>query len=441
MHRFKYQSGEWPPALSMFALGLCGLTFLIAFMEPSVGGLPIGDRQLAQFVPDAVESTLGSASRLSIMLTVSVGAALAALRVFQAKMVAERRHIVNAVSLMAGAVAIGAAWGIVGESETRYALAHGQFVVPYVVALGMPIPTRWQWTRLVSVMRIGFTLPAAYTAVVVAINSGEQLEWYNRIIPNGVSFCGLGCLFWLAYGNQTKRRWSYGLAVACGWAVVISSARGWILALIIGLVAYVVMGRRSSGVRPWRWIGGGALLTVLASPLLARTGPVSSLIERTRRDLTSGAGLRGRQVRTLITEWIDSPLLGSGLGYRNPELARGWRTVDIPRPYLVELSYLNLLAKLGIFGFGLLVAGMAVALVYLHRAAVSSVDDPAILVLYPATLYLLLTSLVNPTFESVYVHLFIAVALLGARAAEEPAWIAEVNRESPGSRMPIAPWL
>lgn len=69
---------------------------------------------------------------------------------------------------------------------------------------------------------------------------------------------------------------------------------------------------------------------------------------------------------------------------------------------------------MGLVGFSLLAIGMTILLRQIYLASKLATKDPAITALFSGALYLLLTSLVNPTFESVYFHFFIAVALLGS---------------------------
>jgi len=408
---------RWSSVATSAALVICGCAFVLAFVEPPTRGLPIAERQLAQFVPESVRSMLGLVSLVSFVATIGIGGVLAAARVTTWR---QRRPIVVAVGFMAAAVAIGVTRGLLGESLTRFAFAHGQFIVPYVVALGMPIPSDRQWERLVAAMLAGFTLPAIFSLLILVANSGTELPWYTRIIPNGVSFSGVACLLWVAHGARTGRKYAYGFAAVCAVAVVASGARVWIAALLVGLLMYAFASRRSRASLPWRWIVVGALGLVILSPVLVQTNTVSGLVERTQRDLNSGSSLRSRQARNLVTEFTDSPILGSGLGYQNPLLARQGRPIEVARPYLVELSYLNLLAKLGLVGFSLLAVGMGLGLRYLQQGASTSTDPQTMAAMYAAVVYLLLTSLLNPTFESVYVHLFIAVALLGALRTNAP---------------------
>jgi len=366
---------------------------------------------MAQYFPDSVKYALRLVSLVTFLATLGIGGVFAVAR---ARTWTQRRPVVIAVALMAAAVAMGIARGLIGESPTGHAFAHGQFIVPYVVVFGMPIPTARQWERLLAAMLAGFTVPAVYSLFILAANSGTQLPWYTRILPNGVSFCGVACLLWLAYGARTGHKYAYGFAAACGLAIFVSGTRGWILALLFALLLYLFAFRPSNIALRRRWIGAGVLGLLLLSPLIVRLNRVSALVDRTRRDLTNGSDLRARQARNLLTEFTDAPIFGSGLGYKNPLLARPGIPLEVPRPYLVELSYLNLLAKLGLVGFSLLAVGMALILRYLHQAARTAIDSQTMAAMYASTVYLLLTSLLNPTFESVYLHLFIAIALLGA---------------------------
>lgn len=407
---------------------LCVAAFLTSFLVPLNRGMPIGDRQLGQYVPDAVVSLLAIGARAVFALVVLLGVLLI---VRNPERPDGSRRIVIAVGMVGAAVALGAFRGLIGDSEPRYALAHGQFVVAYAVALGMRPLLASEWRRVVGALRVVLTLPAALSFVVLLLNGANQPAWYTNILPTGTSFGGVACLLWWAHARSTRLRRYYALAGLGAFGVLVSSLRAWAVALVLGCVLFAVIAPRSSAEKAkmsWRGMLSGGALVVVAVAVSLRLVLSSSLrmkyIDRTVQEF-SGDSLRARQLRNLLAEWSQSPLFGSGLGYRNPDLARLGPPLDVPRPYIVELSYFNFLAKLGIVGFGLLVGGMALMLWHLRSDAKRRAPDPVPAAMFASTVYLLLASIANPVFESLYVHLFFALALVGTLTVDEslgPHW-------------------
>lgn len=406
---------RWVLLLPCVALGL-------AFMVPATRGLPVGDSQLRDMLPAELTTMLDASATLALLATIA--AALFMLIVDPLRPF--RSHpVLLGVSLIVAGVAIGLFRGFVGPSEVRHAVAHGQFATAYIIAIGLPIIHRSDWSRVLAVLRIALTIPGVMSLIIIVLNSTGEIVWYTRVLPAGTSFGGAACLLWLAHAQATKQKRFYALSALSAAGVAISGLRGWVGALVVGLVVYAVMRVRSQGrkvrIRPAGLAAAAAALFVTFA-LAWQLGWADLYVRRTARGVTGGSSLRGRQMRNLLREWAEGPFFGSGLGYRNPDLARVGVPLEVPRPYLVELSYLNLLAKMGLVGFGLLVAGLVIVLRELYRCTRRCGGDRESTALFASTLYLLLTSVFNPTFESVYLHLFIALALYRTLIVGGRAW-------------------
>lgn len=413
-------------AVEAQSLRLGAIALAVSFIAPSSRGLPIGDRQLAQFIPSALRDGLTVATT-GLLLALLV--ACAAIVILNPQRVLRSPPFFAAIALLATAVAFGAARGILGDSTTKHALSHGQFVLAYVIALGLPLAPRVEWERLFMAMRIGYTIPAGYSLLTLALNGGQQQVWYTRILPDGTSFGAIACFLWIAHARET-RDWRFYLLAATGaTGVLVSGTRAWVAAFLVSLLVYGLMTVDwRSQVRPRfaAQILAGAAAVFFASTQMNST---RFMVDRTLRDVTLLSDRRVEQAKTLWAEWLDSPFIGSGLGHRNPALARPGLEFIAPRPYLVEMSYLNLLAKLGLIGFSLLAAGIGIILWQLCATATrSSHSLPSALV--ASVSYLLLTSVANPTFESLHVHVFVALAIVIVQV------LAARDSDTAGATMP-----
>jgi rhamnosyltransferase len=158
-------------------------------------------------------------------------------------------------------------------------------------------------------------------------------------------------------------------------------------------------------------------------------------------DFSAAAGhseyLRREQFHALISGWLSSPLLGSGLGsYTNASI----RSADMPWSY--ELHYLSLLYQTGVVGF----VSYCVGIGWLYRTGLKIIarndDFSGLLIPYLTGLTcFLVASATNPylpSFEGIWV-IFLTVAavnfsLLETKAATVPS--AHESGHAPESTVP-----
>lgn len=138
----------------------------------------------------------------------------------------------------------------------------------------------------------------------------------------------------------------------CITSLVVSNTRALLIGCIIGLFVYLIGTKITK-----RYILFIYSLFFLSLPVfMFFMDKISTIFERVlsafdfNNDLSNS--IRSEQARYLIDEFLNYPILGKGFG---ATLDSGYtRSAEIP--YSFELSYLELLYKLGLFGFAIFLA-------------------------------------------------------------------------------------
>lgn len=127
---------------------------------------------------------------------------------------------------------------------------------------------------------------------------------------------------------------------------------------------------------------------------------------------TTGLDYRSRQANMLLVMFKENWLAGAGLGSYDPtfEGYEEW----LPRPYLVELEFNNLLAKLGVVGFSLWIGAFISLIIGCIRSARRSIILRHRMFIYSLTaglISLMVQSAVQTGYSSISFHLFVVFML------------------------------
>ncbi len=153
-----------------------------------------------------------------------------------------------------------------------------------------------------------------------------------------------------------------------------------------------------------------AFLTVIPTAYLV----VAAFTYLSNQDLWSGGiEYRLRQINNLYLRFTDSPWIGWGFGSFDT-FYEGFRDWHI-RPYLIELEYLNLLTKLGVFGTSIFLGCFVLLfyLVFLSAKKIQKFEDKLVLLgMGAGLLSLMIASATNVLYSSLTFHAFCMLTLL-----------------------------
>jgi O-antigen ligase len=167
-------------------------------------------------------------------------------------------------------------------------------------------------------------------------------------------------------------------------------------------VMYALLNRAHRFVIPGTIVVGVAFILVVG----VWNNPDATQGKWSGENFDTTVSIRLEQMESFMSLFRTHPLLGIGLGGYDPDYARF--SEDTSRPYLQELEYHNLLAKLGVTGMLCLMSAF-VCLFYecwrRIKANPSMRTRGLIAGLAAGLLGMLVASATNPLYSSIYFHL------------------------------------
>lgn len=133
----------------------------------------------------------------------------------------------------------------------------------------------------------------------------------------------------------------------------------------------------------------------------------------------SGLDYRAKQAKVLMSTFRENWLMGTGSG--SFDTTSEWTSTQAPsgeltsRPYLSELELLNMLTRLGVIAFGLLLAAFVILFrecTRMARHASSRSQRRLVLGLAAGMVALLAVALTSSAYSSLFFHLYIVIILL-----------------------------
>lgn len=141
-----------------------------------------------------------------------------------------------------------------------------------------------------------------------------------------------------------------------------------------------------------------------------------------------GMSYRLRQANRLLENFQDNWASGAGLGSYDStsESYEEW----LPRPYLAELEYNNLLAKLGIVGFSLWISAFMMLIIGSIKSARKSVilnHRMFVYSLIAGLISLMVQSIIQTGYSSLSFHLYVVFMLLSISLVNKSNFMLKVN--------------
>jgi hypothetical protein len=228
-------------------------------------------------------------------------------------------------------------------------------------------------------------------------------------------------MFIFSVRSVERRRYLLLFAVAA-IALFLTQVRSYFIGSLAGIA--VILGWCTTQTRVVRF--SFAVVSVLLIGIIIALVVVHTDVQRVfgfwDRGLGSGLDYRGKQAKVLMSTFTENWLMGTGSGsfdttYDDPTYQ--WTTTHLgeltSRPYLSELELLNMLVKLGVIAFGLLLAAFAILFrecTRMAKHASSRSQRGFVLGLAAGMVALLTVALTSTAYSSLYFHLYVVIILL-----------------------------
>lgn len=279
-------------------------------------------------------------------------------------------------------VPLGQSAGLPGDRDygfvlTLYSLASLTFLIPFLlISLVVPNSYSWKPSRLVA-------WPALLVLLLLLFVSGRRALFVSIVLAVGIGFV----LFLLGKAEQRTRRRLYVATLA----VLLSSA---------------------------------VLAVVSKFSFEAMIGSIAT-------DLFAPGSVRARSGDSLIASFLNSPVIGHGLGATVSGSVR-----DKSRPWNFELQYHLLLNDLGILGFAILTAAtLAVVVIGVRLYRANRVRFVLLIPMTVGTVSVLIANASNPYLHTPgqYWMFYLLVASISAAAVEKhsPGSLANPDQKDP----------
>jgi hypothetical protein len=322
---------------------------------------------------------------------------------------------------------LGALVGFARGNVPVYVLGDSRNAIVYLALLAVPVlpPDRvLLFVRRAFYGACAIVLLKLALSVATGLALGLGVSW--RYLFKASYFLPPMALLSLALFQRATtragRRW-YLRAFALGaLGVLTAQMRGFFLGLGAGLM---VLATWTGNLRRVVRMGGALLLmlvTALALALLVQGDLTKTFGYWSFEDFQAGLDYRSRQFDFLFEGFRSHWLLGTGLGWFDPRY-EGFADF-LTRPYLQELEYMNLLTKLGLVGFSLLLLSF-VCLFYeclLTRRMAATPQHRAMVEGFSAGLVSMLTaSISNTGYSMMLFHVYVVLLLLVLGAVRRAA--------------------
>lgn len=332
------------------------------------------------------------------------------------------RHVGLFLALFAASTVFGVAIGLLKGLKPSYVLDDGRNLMIYFTIFALTdinSERRLRSIRRLFLVACGVLAAKLLLGMASGLLLGEGLGWRLLLRLSfffaPMLFIGL-CLY--SYSKNFRRRARYlGILLLGAIGVFAAQMRGVFMGTAAGfifLLTFFLRGRRLI-----RVVFASVILLCLGLGLgVAMQGDVTKAFGRWEEaDRKVGVEYRLGQTDHLLSVFKENWIAGAGLGYYDPEYEghADW----LPRPYLLELEYLNLLAKLGLVGFGMLAAAfmcLLTACIGMGRRTGNPEHRALIAGLSAGLVALMVASITNTGYSSAYFHAYVALILLSLSA-------------------------
>ena len=282
----------------------------------------------------------------------------------------------------------------------------------------------------------GIVLVKLFFSLAASLVFGSGLSWRSLFRQSSffapMLFVSIG--FMVYDQRRTKRLQSTILALLAAFGIFAAQARGFFLGVLFGMLFFIIISlnqKKFYRAMPRLFILMFLILSIgLCAGIILQDDITKSFgYWEGTETFVGGFDFRIRQTNMLLAFFDKNWLVGAGLGAFDPT----WEGYEewLPRPYLVELEYLNLLAKLGLIGISLWIA----AFVFLFsgcirtaRRALNMQHKGFIFGLTAGLFALMVESILQTGYSSVLFNLYIVLMLLVLAAVGASQPIAQSYR-------------
>lgn len=220
---------------------------------------------------------------------------------------------------------------------------------------------------------------------------------------------------YLIFATDNSSRLQYFLLFCAALVgLVLADTRGFYLGLGAGILFMIACAR--VGIARWRVIAGLSISFLVAGGVgVVARGDVLTAFGYWwgTEQFSVGLDFRVDQFRMLMNMFAKNPVFGVGLGAYDPT----WEGFELwlPRPYIVELEFVNLLAKLGVIGFfvfSIVIFALFYSCYRVARKARTAEHKALATGVGSGLLALTVASFTNSIYSSVYYHLYLIMTLV-----------------------------
>ena len=270
-----------------------------------------------------------------------------------------------------------------------------------------------------------FILTLKLLSIFLFIMSYGAVPWRNlfkqTVFFMPMLFIGLGGATLI---QQKKERFKYILiSLLGGFGIIAASSRAMFVGTLVGVIFITIMLLNNRRIYRLFILGIVVFIMMLVVGMSLQDDPAKAFGRWSEElpGIADDLSYRWRQADMLITRFTDNWLVGTGLGYFDETsefvLAYG------PRPYLLELEFLNLLSKLGIIGISFWITAFLFLFIACIRAVHRAVKREHRVFLLGLTAGLgsfMVGSMFQVLYSSMYFHLYIVLILLVLSALRDP---------------------
>jgi len=340
------------------------------------------------------------------------------------------RQIATFVLLFLMTSAYGVVVGVVQGNDFSFVVGDAAYSAVYVVLFALVSCGHIYAVNALRriVILVGAIVATKY-AIVICLNalSGVGLDWRYSV---KFSFAYLPlAMLGMAYlmNGRAGAEWRLGAIVFLMALIglVLSNTRGYYIGFVGGLF-FLTVALRPAGValRVLGVVSIAACAAFFVGAMARDDAAVAFGAWSGTSTFDEGLQYRKDQLAMLMRMFDRNPLFGSGLGAFDPayEGYEPW----LPRPYIVELEYVNLVVKLGPIVGMILFLNFVLLTWHLGRLIrVARATDSAT-VIAGATggmVALVLAGGTNSIYSSVYFHIYVVLLLAAASSVKQPVFV------------------
>ncbi len=310
-------------------------------------------------------------------------------------------------------IILGFVSGLFGDNLLRFVLLETAnflvyFTIPFFISL--------TWKKDVWKV-ILYSLLIYMIIILLKMYSAFIIDFYLNITYLKINVKGnfiLMPFFFLSFSilqvERSKKNVMFFIVVFI--SIILAGMRGFYVAIAVSSIYYIRNAKFQMSIKKiiimicFMFLFMIFFMMITELPILKLAGFYGNTVEQ-------GVNFRLTQFNLLIDEFCKNPLFGRGFGLVLYDF-EGFN-IDLPKPYLQELEWVNFLAKTGIIGIIFIIIAMISLIKWANKVAEKAplIKQKAIIHgLTTGLISMILASFTNTLFSSFYFHIYV-FALVG----------------------------